>query len=1283
MGNIRQLINKRIEEERSKLWFSAIRSLPSDTQAKILHDVISSNISDTKASLGINATLLTRPLNALTAGERTTTTDFDPETRDAIYNKSNNLVTSPFAKKIPAELAQWVDFREVQTGDNPRARFVKFIDNACQVALEANDLTRILYWEKIAEILGEVAESHFSDTGAYADRARSTVGITESKMHFRSQLTKAKEYALANVRFEKAAQSQQAAQRDLQELNESIFALTQTSTRLFYNLFKNEGAPQEITYPHLKPSEITSFVIMGLQQVMGVSNISQADYYVDVNNFSLGISTAGENVDQLNASIRALGGKRIVKVTDKIESLALDEKSPDTFNSSSFIANLNNLRAQGRLVINEDGMLNVLAENAENKTDIQLSFPSGFSKEIINNEKLREQAVDNYIQLLTLLQGLKNLYWLNQLYLRYLQNFGKVGAFVILGEEFCKRIESDNKKLAQDFRDKIKDCYTTLEAPFLNSAQAAQVRKGGTRRTNLTKARETFNQTVLTTSSVVVEKAKTLGEKRQEVMDKIQSGDLTYDGDTQAILGQHEAYYNAQNSIGISVKKLNPEQRTDVIKRTAPFDAALKKVMHADEKHTRKASDGDLNNTASEIDSDNSSSTSPRSTSSSDGYRTSPEQSRHNNVTDLKTRTLERKRSGSTGTALALFPPQPATKSKEITIPAIKELSSFIPESKHRDEKTAPVSAVSHPHGNWHFNSDKLKEARKKLGYDQKEIKASEWFKGFFPSYMDAYNPSLQSTFEGKISARNLIANHLKNKMTGFFFWMFNSSREDRNNGRAARLIMCQEMLQCFKDALHSAESLSDDKITGYKLSLTNHFEKQKERFGGTFNTELSKLQQELNALKQNEKLRKVVSLCASLKDSKITSDEKGTESKFAVDMIRIALSDLAKGNKEDFKKIKENATADISNYIYSDKFPIFRELNKVSVELAQLQTSTTDWKKSFASGKENKGFEETLNTTSADLLSRLVKLEELIKSEDPEQLKLFTTIISQYKLDIADLKELYEHESQKQKVVEVKRSSLPAVTQPHTPAPSTLHNFSVVSSSVESKAKPEVKAEKSKEMKDVELVEQVVLTYLIEQLVSNDNLNTVFSGFNKAKEKFARNEVYFDNIADEVSKIEYDNRELPLHDARKVAVLLDLLVIIAAYKKPDSNKAEIYNNQIKSAVKDLMSDLKSNYSKYENPRQYCAVISAIANTTGLYPFRTQINDMELSEYNGKRREYKQFLTGGKKRELENLAQGRLETARKVLLSKAAKESTKKADTLSKTPALPPAAVNFSRRGGL
>jgi hypothetical protein len=139
-----------------------------------------------------------------------------------------------------------------------------------------------------------------------------------------------------------------------------------------------------------------------------------------------------------------------------------------------------------------------------------------------------------------------------------------------------------------------------------------------------------------------------------------------------------------------------------------------------------------------------------------------------------------------------------------------------------------------------------FKAARKNLQYYQAAKREEEekydpavLLRAYLPKTAPKAQRPLESAFDYQIRIRYDVAATLKNTMV--YPVSFNKVLA-RNHGRAARLVLCKEMLAVFEHTVNN-ELLSKAAIQKMSNQLAAHFKAQKEIFNGPFNAALKQLQ--------------------------------------------------------------------------------------------------------------------------------------------------------------------------------------------------------------------------------------------------------------------------------------------------------------------------------------------------------------------------------------------------------------------------------------------------------
>jgi hypothetical protein len=139
-----------------------------------------------------------------------------------------------------------------------------------------------------------------------------------------------------------------------------------------------------------------------------------------------------------------------------------------------------------------------------------------------------------------------------------------------------------------------------------------------------------------------------------------------------------------------------------------------------------------------------------------------------------------------------------------------------------------------------------FKAARKNLQYYQAAKREEEekydpavLLRAYLPKTAPKAQRRHESAFDYQIRIRYDVAATLKNTMV--YPVSFNKVLA-RNHGRAARLVLCKEMLAIFEQTVNN-ELLSEAAIEKMSRQLAKHFEAQKEIFNGPFNNALKQLQ--------------------------------------------------------------------------------------------------------------------------------------------------------------------------------------------------------------------------------------------------------------------------------------------------------------------------------------------------------------------------------------------------------------------------------------------------------
>lgn len=141
----------------------------------------------------------------------------------------------------------------------------------------------------------------------------------------------------------------------------------------------------------------------------------------------------------------------------------------------------------------------------------------------------------------------------------------------------------------------------------------------------------------------------------------------------------------------------------------------------------------------------------------------------------------------------------------------------------------------------------KFNKARIALGYD-KENKNHDPT-NFLAAYLSKKELHLKmhtKIFDSEIKSRYTIVTALKNNMIYPFPFNFKWFSEDRNHGRAARLVLCQEMIELF-NFYKDKNFLNKEIIEQRYNQLNSYLESQKEYWWNrSFNREFKKINDRL-----------------------------------------------------------------------------------------------------------------------------------------------------------------------------------------------------------------------------------------------------------------------------------------------------------------------------------------------------------------------------------------------------------------------------------------------------
>ncbi|MCE3239029.1 MAG: hypothetical protein K0R24_2010, partial [Gammaproteobacteria bacterium] len=245
--------------------------------------------------------------------------------------------------------------------------------------------------------------------------------------------------------------------------------------------------------------------------------------------------------------------------------------------------------------------------------------------------------------------------------------------------------------------------------------------------------------------------------------------------------------------------------------------------------------------------------------------------------------------------------------------------------------------------------------ARKTLGYDKQEradLQPADLLQSYLPKEAPEEKKPEESEFDYQIRIRNHVATALKNNMVPIFTGLFTQAR---NHGRAARLVLLEEMLGVFNDTLTNELFIEED-IEKMSKELSVKLDEQKEFFRGPFNSALQRLQSDLDAstqraIKTHKQLRDI--------NAWIAEGKKANTLKHNLVQIQDRITTLRDINSYD--RLTIEARNKLSTYIASDSV-----IAKQLLDIDQGIEENPDQNKVSALAKQLKFLETALKESPA-----------------------------------------------------------------------------------------------------------------------------------------------------------------------------------------------------------------------------------------------------------------------------------------------------------------------------
>ena len=702
---------------------------------------------------------------------------------------------------------------------NARVRFIAGILEACYIAMDASDFEKMNHWNTLKDLLESVKDSDLSNTWAVADQAKSRVGVSQSLTHYKTQLVAAVATLEHIILKEEIIQKKQSIRDDLKKLNCAMKQIPTVLPRFIYNLYA--AAPvvtldYHFFYLH-QPEHMTSLVTVGIQQIIGLDNPAYNLCYEQGK-----LNGRGEKIHVLNSIIKTLGGKHEVKMDGSTPTV------PHPDDSVAFLKTIRDMTQDRRLVLDESGNITIFDTKPDARGhQVELCrFPSGFSSEILyagkdknspnDAQQRRQQVVLDYIDMFKLIQELQHCLQLNTHYAHYLSQAGELGVFAMRDPTLHEQMEHHNKEVAQALQTKMEEILTALATQMdsaLDANSLANSSKGSYRRQAIKEARNVMHH-MKNKVAAITQHADAISCKRKDTMQQMKDKKISFYSSTQQFLEQFSNFCRLQNLLGRKeVLGLSPETMAAMSHMAERLDDAIRSRPLA----------------ATASDSDEKDEYQPVMLSSSlDSLRPSVEGS----DSDVRPRTASLN-------AVVQASNTKVTEEEKIPVLAPTLLMWTYPTDKSTAEKK------------WHYaDSSPFKTARERLQYydvansiEEEKYNPAELLHAYLPKAAPETQKRSESSFDYQIRLRYDIASSLKNTMV---YPLSFKKVLMRNHGRAARLVLCKEMLAVFENTLNN-ELLSEATLRKMSAQLTTHFKAQEEVFGGAFNIALKQLQTTLD----------------------------------------------------------------------------------------------------------------------------------------------------------------------------------------------------------------------------------------------------------------------------------------------------------------------------------------------------------------------------------------------------------------------------------------------------
>jgi hypothetical protein len=862
--------------------------------------------------------------------------------------------------ELTNSLIGYVDYMKLKPY-NAKARFITGIMNACNLTMGGpNDSIKIKRWEIIRDILKAVKDSTLSDTWDPADRARNAIGIEQSLIRYRTELETAVDGAEKLVWSEEVAQKKQDIKKELKGLNDSMEQIPRQLPRFIYNLYGGQAGPVIVNYQqlHLQKIQIPSLLTAGIQQIIGLDNPAYNFCYDQETDQEL---TCGKNIKRLNNLIHSLGGKNFVK-TDKSTA-----ELPDSKGSIAFIKNLLAIFKKGDLILDRNGEIiirGIKKDKSGNDIQTEVRFPSGFSNELLHlnkekaspeeAQKLRQQELKDYIEILEHIQELQHGMQLNREYSTYLDKVGELGAFSGVAKTLHEQMESHNAKVATALHTKTTDILKRFARPFTLALNYEDSKKES-RRLALIDARDRGVEIKHYVDNISQHAGK-ITLKRTEKVEQMETGKISFSRCMEGFVQTYDNFCDLQTELGKEVRRLSVEERRAMRVTAAESDAVLKRGLQRNslsQSPIAEDSSGDKNEDVevapeSEEEYKDEEPASPSRSLSSRGSRSSSR-----SIT-LTPSTLVRDGSHSSALESNIAAPIVGDDERKEEPGPNLEIEEKIPESK----VLSPTWNYNAPEKKWVYSEpETFSTARKTLGYDTREKEYEYEPVSLLQSYLPKEAPEEkkpdENDFDYQIRIRNHVATALKDNMIYPFpfnsNWFSGGFSRNRNNGRAARLVLLDEMFDVFKNTVYN-ELQSEEDIKKMSNNLIEKFKKQKEFFGwpfNNFNNRLNERQAKLvqtaqTAIQAHNKLREI--------QAWIRSDHEAEDLNINLANIQKYVDALNNIDDRDYGRVKIETKNKLSTYIANDSViakqleSINREFenNKNNYNLAEMETLTS-----------------------------------------------------------------------------------------------------------------------------------------------------------------------------------------------------------------------------------------------------------------------------------------------------------------------------------------------------